>query len=220
MCRRMIIIIFGMIVLLSQTMVSFGVNEQPRYKVVIDAGHGGYDGGARGRHAVEKDINLQVALYLREYLANAGIEVIMVRERDESFAQSYGNKKRSDLAYRVELINRSGADLFVSIHMNAMPDPRWRGAQTFYHPKDERNRQLSETIQQHLKDYLKNTTREAKALKSIYLLNNVSIPGVLVEAGFLSNPEEEQLLLTPRYQEHVAHAIGSGIMAYLAKEEA
>lgn len=188
------------------------------YKVVLDAGHGGYDGGAEGPHSVEKEINLQVALYLRQYLTDLGIEVLMIRDKDEAFANTRGHKKRSDLSYRVEMINSANATLFVSIHMNAMPDSRWRGAQTFYHPGNEDSKRLATIIQSNLKHTLKNTTRKEKAMRSIYILKNINIPGVLIEAGFLSNPEEEKLLLDPHYQQKLANAIFLGIVEYLGEE--
>lgn len=216
MYKRLLMMTFiGLFTILLAVVVNAESTTYSNYKVVVDAGHGGYDGGAKGKHSVEKDINLQVALYLKQYLTNLGVEVIMVREKDESFDQTRGNKKRSDLSYRVDLVNRSNADLFVSIHMNAMQDSRWRGAQTFYHPGNEKNKRLAEIIQMNLINHLKNTKREAKPLRSIYILKHIQIPGTLVEAGFLSNPEEEKLLLDPKYQEKVAYAIFLGIIEYL-----
>jgi N-acetylmuramoyl-L-alanine amidase len=189
--------------------------ENNQYKVVIDAGHGGYDGGAEGDHTVEKDINLQIAYYLKNYLTDLGVEVIMIRDSDEAFnRKTRGTKKQSDLSYRLGVINESNADLFVSIHMNAMNDNRWRGSQTFYYPSHEANKALGEALQKNLTDVLKNTHRKAKPIKSLYLLKKAEITGALIECGFLSNPEEEQLLSTPAYQEKVALAIYLGLLDF------
>lgn len=218
--KKTILIMLGAIffVLPIFTLIIHG--ETKSYTIVIDAGHGGYDGGALGKHAKEKEINLAIALKLRAYLDKVGISTIMIRENDESFApDSHGNKKRTDLNYRVQLINEANADLFVSIHMNAMPDSRWHGAQTFYHPKDSRNQALAKAIQTSLKTVLKNTTREEKPIQTLYLLKQANIPGVLIECGFLSNEKEEQLLLSPAYQDQVAYAIFLGILDYLNEND-
>jgi len=143
----------------------------------------------------------------------------MIRDRDQAFAQDtsmeVGKLKRTDLAHRIDVINSSKADLMISIHMNAMSDGRWRGAQTFYYPKNPDNKQLAESIQNSLKAVLQNTKREAKGVTSLYLLRKIEIPGVIVECGFLSNAEEEKLLQSPIYQDQVAYAIYLGVLDYL-----
>ena len=202
--------------------VRFDVNEaygdSLQLTVAIDAGHGGYDGGAEGKFSKEKDINLKIALSLRNYLESFGIDVLMVRETDIAFNKNVrGSKKRSDLEYRINYINESNADLFVSIHTNAMSDSRWRGAQTFYYPLDDRNKALAENIQTSIIDVLNNTHRKAKGIKTLYLFKHIDKVGVLIECGFLSNPEEEQLLQDADYQDRMAYAIYLGIVGYLSK---
>jgi N-acetylmuramoyl-L-alanine amidase len=187
------------------------------YTVVIDAGHGGYDGGANGvNETVEKDLNLQIALYLRKHLEAIGVKVIMIRDKDMDFKdQPVGTKKRTDLMNRLEIINESNADLLISIHMNSIPDGRWHGAQTFYYPGKKENKILAEAIQKNLIDTLQNTDRKAKSVKSLFLLRKSEPVSALVEAGFLSNYEEAELLNQPAYQEKVALAIYLGILEYL-----
>ncbi|NLG81670.1 MAG: N-acetylmuramoyl-L-alanine amidase CwlD [Bacilli bacterium] len=194
------------------------VNSAPakkmnEYVVYIDPGHGGYDGGAKANGLVEKDLNLTIGLRLRTYLETAGVKVLMTRTDDRDFVTpGNGTKKKRDLDKRIEMINKSDADLFISIHMNAIPDTRWRGAQTFYYDSYPENKILANCIQESLVEYLQNTTRKAKEVKTLYLFKNVTKPGVLVEIGFLSNPDEARDLNNPHYQDKVAYALFLGII--------
>lgn len=204
-------------------MFFFLINVQPvnsapakklnEYVVYIDPGHGGYDGGAKANGLVEKDLNLTIGLRLRTYLETAGVKVLMTRTDDRDFVTpGNGTKKKRDLDKRIEMINKSDADLFISIHMNAIPDTRWRGAQTFYYDSYPENKILANCIQESLVEYLQNTTRKAKEVKTLYLFKNVAKPGVLVEIGFLSNPDEARDLNNPHYQDKVAYALFLGII--------
>lgn len=194
------------------------VNSAPakklnEYVVYIDPGHGGYDGGAKANGLVEKDLNLTIGLRLRTYLETAGVKVLMTRTDDRDFVTpGNGTKKKRDLDKRIEMINKSDADLFISIHMNAIPDTRWRGAQTFYYDSYPENKILANCIQESLVEYLQNTTRKAKEVKTLYLFKNVTKPGVLVEIGFLSNPDEARDLNNPHYQDKVAYVLFLGII--------
>lgn len=189
------------------------------YTIFIDPGHGGYDGGATCNGIKEKDLNLQVALILRNYLEGLGIRVLMTRASDIDYASnSRGSKKRTDLLHRIDMINNSDADLFISIHMNKMVNTSYYGAQTFYYPKNADNKLLAESIQANLKETL-NTKREAKSINSLFLFRKVNKPGVLVEAGFISNFEEAKLLKQPTYQDKVAYTIYIGIIQYLTAKD-
>jgi len=192
-----------------------------QYIIYIDPGHGGYDGGASSSNDdYEKDLNLSVALHLRNYLEQVGINVLLTRDSDIDFVTpGKGTKKRRDLDKRIEMINQSDADLFISIHMNALRNPRWNGAQTFYCTKYAENKLLAESIQKGLKEILQNTDRKAKPYKTLYLLKMVDKPGALIEAGFLSNPNEANLLGQIAYQDKVAYAIYIGIISYLNLED-
>lgn len=192
--------------------------------VAIDPGHGGRDGGAVSASGiVEKDVTLAISLSLRDYLQEAGAIVIMTRETDIELANPDSNvsQKRQDLMNRVKIVNESGADFMISIHLNSIGSSRWSGAQTFYQPKrDESHQQLAAWIQSELVRNLENTDRVAKALdRNIYLMRMVNMPAALVEVGFLSNPQEASLLATEAYQKKVAEAIYKGILRYVSGEQ-
>ena len=189
--------------------------------IAIDPGHGGFDGGAVSQDGViEKDIALNISLYLREFLQQAGALVIMTREIDEDLAQEgrKGQLKREDIHRRVKMINESGADLAVSIHLNAIPSPRWYGAQTFYYPAKQENQTLAFLIQDEVKRKLENTDRFAKKIGNMYLLKNIDMAAALVEVGFLSNPKEAAMLSSTKYQKSVANAIYQGVLRYYSGE--
>lgn len=192
--------------------------------IVLDAGHGGPDGGAVSEQGtIEKDINLAVSLYLRDYLQQAGAIVVMTREEDQDLAdpdtKGYKKRKTEDLKQRVRFIEEQQARVFISIHMNSIPSPRWRGAQTFYYPNHGDSVTLADLIQEELRRNLENTDRVAKQSdKSVYILEAVKIPSALVEVGFLSNPEEASLLGSESYQRKVAASIYQGILRYTSGE--
>lgn len=185
--------------------------------IVIDAGHGGKDPGASSVNGVEeKDINLSIALKLDEYLRQAGAIVINLRRDDSDlagadFKGTFRERKRKDLEQRTILANKNKADMFISIHVNADPSPQWFGAQTFYKYNDMASKIVGESIQSELKRILKNTKREAKE-GNYYIMDKTNMPTVIVEVGFLSNPQEEKLLLQDEYQAKIAYAIYSGIV--------
>lgn len=180
--------------------------------VVIDAGHGGRDGGAVSANGyLEKDIALSISNYLKLYLEDVGVNVIMTRTDDELL----GSSKRDDLVNRTNIINSSNCDLFLSIHLNAIPDSRWRGSQVFYTFNNDENKLLAEIIQEQLKLNLNNTHRVAKPISNIYVMRESNPVGVLVETGFLSNYDEAELLNSEDYQMKIAFAIYSGVIEYL-----
>ncbi|CAM4512952.1 N-acetylmuramoyl-L-alanine amidase CwlD [Paenibacillus typhae] len=191
--------------------------------IAIDAGHGGPDGGAVSKDGlIEKDINLSVSLYLRDYLQQAGAIVVMTREGDYDLAgegtQGYSKRKTEDLKQRVRSIEEKGADLFISVHMNSVPSNRWSGAQTFYYPANDGNKALAGFIQDELRTTLENTTRVAKTVNTVYLLKMLKMPAALVEVGFLSHPEESVLLGDDVYQRKVATSIYRGILRYASEQ--
>ncbi len=191
--------------------------------IVIDPGHGGPDGGAVGRDQTqEKDIALDVAKKLRSYLEQAGGLIYLTREEDTDLADpdtsGLSRRKSEDIRNRLDFIHDKQADLFVTIHLNAIPSPRWRGAQTFYYPEFDESRHLAKMIQAELVRNLENTDRAALAINGIYLLKYAEIPGALVEIGFLSNEEERELLKQDEYQEQVAGSIYLGILRYFTED--
>ncbi|AKF29200.1 N-acetylmuramoyl-L-alanine amidase [Bacillus velezensis M27] len=190
--------------------------------IYLDPGHGGPDGGATGGSHLEKDITLEVASRVRDYLQEQGALVIMTRETDTDLApegtKGYSRRKAEDLRKRVEIINRSEAELYISIHLNAIPSPRWSGAQSFYYGKYEENEKVAKYIQDELRINLENTTRKAKRIHGIYLMQNVTKPGALVEIGFLSNPAEAKRLGQPQYQDKIASSVYKGVLRYFTEK--
>ncbi|MFC5468731.1 N-acetylmuramoyl-L-alanine amidase CwlD [Cohnella suwonensis] len=191
--------------------------------IALDAGHGGPDGGAESRDGViEKDLNLAIVLYLRDYLQQAGAVVQLTREGDYDLAspntKGYSKRKTEDLLERADRVSKLEASLAVSVHMNSIPSPRWSGAQTFYSLNNGDSRRLATMIQSELRGVLGNTQRIAKRTDTIYLLKALKMPTALVEVGFLSHPEEAELLADEQYQRKVAGAIYRGILRYMNGE--
>mgnify|MGYP000993583397 CR=1 FL=1 len=195
-----------------QTVMSYAVASQV---IAVDPGHGGFDPGAFRENVVEKDITLAIGKRLARDLSQAGAAVIMLRENNSDLAgdQSAGkirDRKRADLARRVRLANQAKADLFVSIHTNADPSPRWCGPQTFYQEKNEASKRLALFIQEELNRASGNNKRRPQVGK-YFVLNNAKMTAVIVEVGFISNPGEAQRLMDSAYQSQVAYAIFQGI---------
>ena len=188
--------------------------------IVIDAGHGGFDGGAESKNGtLEKDINLAVSLKLEQQLKKMGYTVIMTRS-DDTALQSTRNpdasKKKQDMYERKRIMNESGADTFISIHMNLFSESKYKGAQVFYSKYVKNSKELAQSVQDELRAALDaENKREIKpADDGIFLLKSAKIPAVIVECGFLSNPEEEALLKDEAYQDKIAGAICLGIDNY------
>lgn len=184
--------------------------------IVIDAGHGGLDSGGVSPNGIgEKNINLAVAFFLKEMAENDGMSVIMTRTEDISLHKTESSKirvqKRSDLEIRRKVLNETGAAAFISIHLNKFEQSKYRGAQVFYANNDS-SRALGLSIQKNLKEGLADgNNREAKsAPSSVYIFKGTSATGVIVECGFLSNPEEEILLNNEEYQKKLAYYIYRG----------
>lgn len=192
--------------------------------IVVDAGHGGPDGGAVGPGGtLEKDLNLAVAKKLALLLSQAGVAVVMTRDTDTDLStpgKSLRERKKEDMKKRAQLAVESKADIYVSIQANSFGS-RWTGAQTFYRTSSTRGEKLAKAIQSEFRRVLKNTRRKAKPLpeEDSYLLRTLDIPVVIVETGFISNPREEKLLNDPAYQQKLAWCIYAGIVKYFATEE-
>lgn len=187
--------------------------------IVIDAGHGGEDGGAVSDSGIsEANINLAIALKLQNLLEQSGATVILTRSTDEAIYDtnadgSMRQKKVSDLKNRVKIGNESSADIFVSIHLNKIPQEQYYGWQTFYKNNDEQSKRLAENIQNNLNVSIqKENHRLAKTIENIYIVDNVEIPITIIECGFLSNQEELNNLQNGEYQERLAWGIYNGIM--------
>lgn len=189
-----------------------------KVRVVIDVGHGGKDPGKVGINgALEKDINLQIAAKLKQFLEESDVEVIMTREEDVGlYDENASNKKVQDMKRRVELIEEAAPLLIISIHQNSYHEEYVHGAQVFYYTGSEEGKELAEIIQQSLLNEADpENKRLAKANDSYYLLKKTSAPIVIVECGFLSNSEEAQKLTSDYYQEKLAWAIHLGVWQYI-----
>ncbi len=189
--------------------------------VIIDAGHGSPDGGAISNSGImEKDINLAIAQKLQALLEQTGSVAVITRADDNSIHDpgktTIRAKKNSDLKNRKKIMEESQADVFISIHLNKFEQSQYYGAQVFYAAGTEQSKVLAEMIQKELIQTIDNgNTRKAKpAANNIYLLRDAVIPAVIVECGFLSNPEEERLLQTDQYQKKLAWSIYIGLMKY------
>lgn len=189
--------------------------------IVIDAGHGGIDGGAVSETGlVEKDINLKIAKYLEGYLKDAGAKVVMTRNDDRGLYSEENatvkNKKRQDLLKRREIANSSGADMMISLHLNKFEQSQYKGAQVFYETNFADSKKLATAIQKSLKENLdkSNTRMEMKIDSSKLQFQKLSIPSVIVECGFLSNQEESIKLSTDEYQRKVALSIYLGVINF------
>jgi len=186
--------------------------------IVIDAGHGGKDPGKVGvNNVLEKDINLKIAMLLRDKLEAEGFSVIMTRDSDAGlYNESDSNKKISDMKKRCEIISGSDCLLTVSIHQNSYHEESVSGPQVFYYSGSKKGEELAREIQSKLVELLEpSKIRNEKANDSYYLLKNVSCPVVIVECGFLSNWNEATLLCDETYQEKIARAVCEGIQNYI-----
>ncbi len=180
--------------------------------IVLDIGHGGLDPGSMYQEIYEKDINLAIGKELESELKKMGAKVIMIRYGDYDLSQPNAyQRKKSDFDNRIKLINESQADYYFSIHLNYLLDSRYYGPQIFYNNKDEKNKEIALKLQADLNQALK-TKREVKKIpSSTYMYSKLTVPGVLIECGFLSNSYERNLLQKKDYQKRLAKLLAESI---------
>lgn len=195
--------------------------EKERICVVIDAGHGGADPGKVGINgALEKDVNLEIALMLKKFLEAEDLTVVMTREDENGlYDENASNKKVQDMKRRLEIIEKADPALVVSIHQNSYHEEYVKGAQVFYYATSEKSRELADILQEQLALLDPENKRQAKGNDSYYLLKKTGKPIVIVECGFLSNQKEAEKLVTSLYQEKLAWNIHMGVMKYLSQAE-
>ncbi len=193
--------------------------------IVIDAGHGGEDGGTIGVNGVyEKDVNLKITLFLADWLRADGYEVVLTRTEDillyDRNSNYHGQKKVQDLAARRKIAESYENAVFISIHMNAFPEAKYRGLQVYYSKNEPSSQALAAEIQTRTRELLlpDNTRKIKSAGENIYLLDRLTCPAVLVECGFLSNPEECAQLATEEYQKKLAFSLYVSLINYLNNE--
>lgn len=188
--------------------------------VVIDAGHGIPDEGAESsKGTTEAQTNLAIALKLQNLLEQSGCTVILTRSDENAIydidSKTLKQKKISDIRNRVKIGNESSADIFVSIHLNKIPQEQYWGWQCFYKDGNEQSTKLAKSIQQNLNEAIqRENNRVAMKLDTVYIMKHVEVPISIVECGFLSNAEEEKLLLDDTYQNRLAWGIYNGIVDY------
>jgi len=209
----LLVIVIGLIVTYRNKTVMTSSVSMPLSKkiILIDAGHGGYDPGKVSGSTQEKTINLAIAQKLQAYLEQADATAFMTRVDDSDLART----KKSDMRSRKLTADTSSADIFVSIHQNSYPSSSVKGAQVFYFNHSDNSKRLAQCIQNELKSFIDNDNkREVTENSSYYVLKNTSMPAVIVECGFLTNPSEKGMLQDPDYQDKIAWAIYMGIVDY------
>lgn len=172
--------------------------------IVLDAGHGGTDSGAKNGKIVEKE------------LISRGATVYLTREEDNDLSARTSERKRSDLYNRAKYINTIKPNMYISIHLNATTSSSWKGLQVFYNKNNEENKVIAETITNNLKNNI-NNIREVKEENKYYMYKYIKYPGVLIEAGFISNPDENYLLRQEEYQNKLITLIADAIEKYYQK---
>ena len=192
-------------------------SESSPFCIVIDAGHGGVDPGKVGvDNVLEKDINLSIALLLKDALEKEGITIALTREEDVDLSEGASNFKSADMKNRCKLITDAAPIFTISIHQNSYPSANVTGAQVFYYTESEEGKSLATILQNSLiKNVDPSNRRQPKANDSYYLLKKTPTPTVIVECGFLSSPVETALLCTEEYQRKIVNAIRLGVLEYL-----
>lgn len=215
---------YAFILVVSSTLFILKVSDVSTYGsnvIVLDAGHGGIDGGTCGKNkTLEKTINLEIVLKLKKVFEKNGYVVILTRDGDYDLAsKTSSNRKREDIHKRVDIINESSCLAFISIHCNEYSNSKVCGSQVFFSKKNDKcdSKILAKSIMESLRSNLNNTNRQEKEIENKYLLDNTNKPGVICEVGFLSNPNEEALLKTSTYQDEIAMAIYKGFENYISK---
>ncbi len=197
-------------------------NVKPTYTIVLDAGHGGEDGGASASDGtLEKDLNLAMAFQLKEILESNGVKVVLTRESDtllyDRNVDFQGRKKALDMAERIKIAQSTENCIFISLHMNTYPMESCQGLQVWYSENDSLSRVLAAEIQEAARLLQPQNERQCKAAKgNIYLLRKLSCPAVLIECGFLSNPNEAERLKDAEYQKQLSLTIFSAVMKCLS----
>ena len=210
---------YFLFMLISLTLLTSGIvysheldNRLVGKVIVLDAGHGGKDKGSNFGNVYESDINLSLVIKLKNALNKHGVDVILTRDGDYDLSSpDASRRKKSDFDNRIDLINNSGADMYLSIHMNYLIDSRYYGAQVFY---TEENKELASLLQDSLIRYVESPLREKELSNSIYMYKKLTVSGILIECGFISNTNERNMLVTDEYQEKIVESIIDGFVNY------
>lgn len=210
-------IFISLLICLFSLLTPIKANDNSK-RIIIDPGHGGKDGGAEVRGVKESNLNLEIALKLKEIFEKNGYHVDLTREDENDLCDGEFIKKE-DMNKRVNKINNGNYLMCISIHQNTFINPVYRGAQIFYSNVNVDNKILSSNIIKSIKSYLKNTNRDIVKRDNILLLNKVTIPSCIVECGFLTNFNEFELLNNNEYQISMAYAIYNGCIDFLKQKK-
>ena len=183
--------------------------------IYLDAGHGGADSGAISNTFLEKDMNLLLVNKLATELISRGAMVFLTRDGDYDLSESTINRKRNDLYQRAKLINNSGCDMYISMHMNSSPSSKWNGIQVFYSNVVSDNKKIAEVVTKSLSENMK-TVREYKKENGYYMYSKIKVPGILVEAGFISNSNDNYKIRQEDYQNILVNNIVNGVEIYFS----
>ena len=215
-----IIAFFTLIFALNST--SYEVNSDEVFKVVIDAGHGGIDSGVSGKitGVKESDLNLEYAFSLADKLNDLGIKTVLTRKTSAGlYGTATKNRKRKDMLKRKEIIESERPNLVISLHMNYYILEERRGAQAFFDEKNSSSKDIAVIMQNNLNELECNEKKYSALNGEYYVINCTAYPSVLIECGFLSNPNDEQLLLSKEFKETFMDKLVNGIMEYRLKTE-
>ena len=215
--KAVIFVVLSMFVisLFYSHIVTLSVSKLNGITIVLDAGHGGRDGGSVGVNGtIEKKINLEYVMLLKDKLVENGYKVALTRKNDDGLYSEFAkNKKTSDMNARFEIIKKANPNLVISIHMNSFSSSKAKGAMTYYRSGDKASKQCADLIQKSISTYcgVKNTSSK---VGDYYMLNCSYYTSVLIECGFISNSEEEKLLNSEEYKKLMINSIYKGILLY------
>lgn len=215
MYKLKMLLLFIMLVCIFDKVDAF-IKEVPLVGRVIylDAGHGGKDPGAYYKDIYEEDINLSITLKLREKLEKMGAVVYLTRTDDYDLSNPNSSlRKRSDLGNRAKMINKSDAEIYLSIHLNSSTNSNWKGAQVFYDDINKNNENIAKLFQEEFNKNL-SSDREIKKISNLYMYKNITKPGVLLEVGFISNASDRYLLKKDDYQDKISNVIANTLIKY------
>ena len=215
--RKCLYILFAFLFLISLALMVNGASSTfPLLgkTIILDAGHGGKDGGAEVGNVKEKDVNLRVVMVLKDALEEKGSNVILTRTGDDDLSEDgVSRRKKSDFDKRIEIINNTNPDIYLSIHQNIFESSKYRGAQVFYVSNNSYNKHLAEVIQSELNSFTK-TNRKIKEMRGKYMYDRLNPIGVLIECGFLSNYFDRTNLLNEGYVKKLSLKITQGVINY------
>ena len=217
---KFLIISLFFLAIFSISKVYANINEYTMQGKVIylDPGHGGIDSGTTYKKIYEKDINLLLCKKLSESLKSKGATVYLTRETDKDLALNNAkNRKRSDLISRAYLINKTKPDMYLSIHINYLANTKYKGLQIFYNNKNKKNEIIADSLTKYIKEKTWNV-RDPKFNNTYYMYKNITEPGVLIEVGFLSNPDDRYRLTHEEYQDKIISNIAYAVEKYFLEK--